>query len=114
MANNTSKQQLWQSRIAECQNSSIPAKQWCHENQVAYSTYLYWARKIRSGAAPEEKVHPEAPVFAQLPSEQDILNLPQRMDAPVSMFLGRVRIEISSNCPQSLLQSLVEILERYA
>ncbi len=114
MANRASKQQLWQSRIAECQNSSVSAKQWCHENQVAYSTYLYWARKIKSEAAPEHKVLLEDPIFAQLPSEQDILNLPQRMDAPVSMFLGTVRIEISSNCPQNLLQSLVEILKRYA
>lgn len=114
MANISNKQQLWQSRIAECQNSAMPAKQWCHENQVAYSTYLYWAKKIRSGADPEHKALLEDTVFAQLPSEQDILDLPQRMDAPVSMFLGTVRIEISSNCPQNLLQSLVEILKHYA
>lgn len=114
MANNDNKQQLWQSRIEECQNSLMPAKQWCQENQVAYSTYLYWARKIRLEAAPKENVLPEAPVFAQLPSEQDILNGLPKVEAPVSMFLGTVRIEISSNCPQNLLQSLVEILNHYA
>ncbi len=114
MANKANKQQLWQSRIEDCQNSPLSAKQWCQENQVAYSTYLYWVRKIKSEAAPEQKVLPQAPVFAQLPSEQDILNVPQRMEAPVSMFLGTVRIEISSGCPQNLLQSLVEILNRYA
>lgn len=108
------KKQLWQSRIEECQNSSMSAKQWCYENQVAYSTYLYWVRKFRSEAVPEQKVLLEGPVFAQLPTEQDILNTPHRMNAPVSMFLGAVRIEISSSCPQNLLQSLVEILNRYA
>ncbi len=114
MASISSKQQLWQSRTAECHNSSMSAKQWCRENQAAYSAYLYRVRKIRSEAAPEHKVLLEDTVFAQLPSEQEVLNLPQRTDAPVSMFLGTVRIEISSNCPQNLLQSLAEILKRYA
>jgi len=114
MANISSKQQLWQSRIAECQNSSMSAKQWCHKNQIAYPTYLYWARKIKSEADPKHEILLEDPDFAQLPSEQDILNLPPKMEAPVSVFLGTVRIEISSNCPQNLLQSLVEILNRYA
>ncbi len=114
MVNISSKQQLWQSRTAKCQSSSMSAKRWCHENQVAYSTYLYWARKMRAEAEPEPKVLLEDPVFAQLPSERDILNLPQRMKVLVSMFLGTVQIEISSNCPQNLLQSLVDILNRYA
>ncbi len=68
MADIANKQQLWQSRIEECQDSPMSAKQWCQENQVAYSTYLYWVRKIRSQAALEHKALPEAPVFAQLPS----------------------------------------------
>jgi len=67
-----------------------------------------------SEAAPEQGILPEAPVFAQFPSEQDILHVPQRTDAPVSMFLGTVRIEVSSDCPQNLLQSLIEVLNRYA
>lgn len=69
---------------------------------------------MRAETEPEPKVLLEDPVFAQLPSEQDILNLPQRMEVPVSMFLGTVQIEISSNCPQNLLQSLVDILNLYA
>jgi len=114
MADIANKQQLWQSRIEECHNSPMSAKQWCRENQVAYSTYLYWVRKTRSEAAFEQKTIPVDPVFAQLPSEQDILNVPQRMGAPISMFLGTVRIEVSSGCPRNLLQSLVEILNCYA
>lgn len=42
----TNKEQLWQSRINDCKNSSMSAKQWCQENDVAYSTYSYWAVTI--------------------------------------------------------------------
>ncbi len=108
------KKRLWQSRIEECQNSSMSAKQWCYEDQVAYSTYLYWVKKFRLEAVSEQKVLLANPVFAQLPSEQDILNTSQKMDAPVSMPLGTIRIEISSSCPQNLLQSLIEVLNHYA
>ena len=114
MANIANKQQLWQSRIEECQNSSMSAKQWCQENQIAYSTYLYWARKIRLETAPKQKDLLEDPVFAQPPSEQDVLNVSKRTETPISMFLGKVRIEISSDCPQNLLQSFVDVLNRYA
>ena len=114
MVNTANRQQLWQSRIEECQNSSLSAKQWCLENQIPYSTYLYWTRKLRSALEPRQKAIPEDPVFAQLPSEQDILNAPHRTDAPVSMFLGAVRIEISSACPKNFLQAFIEVLNRYA
>ncbi len=114
MTDTANKQQLWQFRIEECQNSPISAKQWCQENQVSYSTYLYWRRKLRSMTDSGVKVIPEDPVFAQLPAEQDILNVPKRTEAPVSIFLGTVRIEISSACPQNLLQALIEVLNRYA
>ncbi len=114
MADTANKQKLWQSRIEECQNSSMSAKQWCQENRFSYSTYLYWTRKLRSTSEPGQRVSPEDPVFAQLPSEQDILNVPQRTEVPVSMFLGTIRIEISSACPQNLLQALIEVLNRYA
>lgn len=114
MADTANKQQLWQSRIEECQNSPISAKQWCLENQISYSTYLYWTRKLRLAAEPGQKVIPEDPVFAQLPSEQDILNVLQKTEVPVSMFLGTIRIDISSACPQNFLQALIEVLNRYA
>ncbi len=114
MADIANKQHLWQSRIEECQNSPMSAKQWCQENQAACSTYLYWARKLRLTADPEQKAVPKDTVFAQLPTEQEILKGLQGTKAPISMFLGTVRIEISSGCPQNLLQSFVEILNRYA
>lgn len=114
MSDIANKHQLWHSRIEECQNSAMSAKQWCQENQIAYSTYLYWSRKIRLKAASEQKVLSGDPVFAQLPSGQDILDVSKVSETPVSMFLGKIRIDISSDCPQGLLQSLVDVLNHYA
>ena len=109
-----SKEQLWQSRIDACQKSGMSAKQWCVQNHIAYSTYSYWAKKSKAASEPEKGNFPGEMVFAQLPAEQDILARPQQIIAPVSMFLGNIRIDVMSGCPQQLLQALVEVLKQYA
>ena len=37
----------WKRLIAECQNSNLPVKQWCSNNDVSKDQYYYWLRKIR-------------------------------------------------------------------
>ena len=108
------KELLWQSRLDACQKSGMSAKQWCAQNHISYSTYFYWAKKSKTTSDPEKGNLSEEMVFAQLPSEQDILIRPQEMPAPVSMFLGNIRIDVMSGCPQPLLRSLVEVLKPYA
>jgi len=87
----------------------VPGKSRC-----LFHIFILGKKKIRSEAGSGQKILMEEPVFAQLPSQQDILNAPQGTEAPVSIFCGTVRIEISSTCPQNLLQALVEVLNRHA
>ena len=108
------KEQLWQSRLDACHKSGMSAKQWCAQNHIAYSTYFYWAKKTKASSDPEKGNFSGELVFAQLPSEQDILTKPQEVSAPVSMFLGSIRIDVTSGCPQPLLQALIEALKQYA
>ena len=108
------KELLWQSRLDACQKSGMSAKQWCAQNHIAYSTYFYWAKKSKTISGLEKGNLSGEMVFAQLPSEQDILARPQEIPAPVSMFLGSIRIDVTSSCPQPLLRALVEVLKQYA
>ena len=108
------KEQLWKSRLDACQKSGMSAKQWCAQNHIAYSTYFYWAKKSKTISDLEKGNLSGEMVFAQLPSEQDILTKPQEISAPVSMFLGSIRIDVTSSCPQPLLQALIEVLKQYA
>ena len=108
------KKQLWQSRLDACQKSGMSAKQWCAQNHIAYSTYFYWAKKSKTISDPKKGNLSGEMVFAQLPSERDILTRPQEIPAPVSMFLGSIRIDVTSSCPQTLLQALIGVLMQYA
>ena len=53
-------------------------------------------------------------VLEEKNKELEFINATQKTQAPISMLLGTVRIEISSHCPQNLLQSLIEVLKHYA
>ena len=108
------KEQLWQSRLDACQKSGMSAKQWCAQNHIAYSTYFYWAKRSKTISDPKKGNLSGEMVFAQLPSEQDILTRPQENSAPVSLFLGSIRIDVTSSCPQPLLQAVIEVLKQYA
>jgi TusA-related sulfurtransferase len=37
----------WVEVIEECQSSGNSIKSWCEQNGVKYSSYLYWARKVK-------------------------------------------------------------------
>lgn len=38
----------WLEVIEKCQSSGISIRSWCEQNGLKYSSYLYWARKIKS------------------------------------------------------------------
>ena len=111
--NELTKTELWTKRIQDFHNSGLSRKEWCQGNQVALSTLSYWIRKQAKGfLEPEQTVDP---VFARLPSEQEISSSLRSEHAPVTIYLpGSVRIEIGMACPQELMTSLIHTLKTYA
>ena len=71
MNNNViSKADLWADRIHAFQESGLSRKDWCQQNEIPPSTLGYWIRKIQSESPGTEPA--SDPVFAKLPSEQEL------------------------------------------
>lgn len=68
--NTTSKAGLWVERIHGFQESGLSHKEWCEQNEDSRSTLSYWIRNLQPEATEPEGT--PAPVFARLPSEQDV------------------------------------------
>lgn len=103
---------LWAERIQEFRSSGQTCKEWCTEHEISSSTMGYWMRKL---GAEEQKTENE-PVFAKLPSEQEIARtiLPES-SAPLSIFiLKNIRIEVSNSCRPELLETLLKVLKHHA
>ena len=45
-------QRLWAARLADLEESGMTQKQWCEQNNIAYSTLKYWTLKTN-----KEKKH---------------------------------------------------------
>lgn len=108
-----SKSDLWSSRINDFQESNLSRKDWCQQNGIAQSTFNYWFRKLSSKVSIAE--NGGVPVFARLPSEQEVR--PQHMieNAPVTICLPEnIRIEVAADCPPGLMTALLHALKTYA
>lgn len=111
--NVTSKSDLWLSRIKDFQESGLSRQDWCRQNGIPQSTFSYWFRKQRSQISDTEEVN--TPVFARLPSEQEIQSGYITGDAPVTICLPEnIRIKVNADCPPGLMASLLQALKSYA
>lgn len=108
-----SKAALWADRIHTFQESGLSRKDWCRQNEVSQSTLSYWIRKIQGKATQAESR--SDPVFAKLPSEQELRCGAVAGNSPVTILLPEnIRIEVDADCPARLMAALLQALKDYA
>ena len=111
--NELTKTELWTERINDFYSSGLSRKEWCQKHQVSLSTFGYWIRK--QAKEPIEPTQTADPVFARLPSGQEISPDFLPGHSPVMIHLSEnVRIEIGKDCPCQLLASLIHTFKTYA
>ena len=87
-----------------------PARTGASRNEISQSTLGYWIRKIQS-EIPETGPASD-PVFAKLPSEQDLQFNGSTGNHSVTILLSEnIRIEIDADCPSRLLATLLQALK---
>ena len=108
-----SKAALWADRIHTFQEIGLSRKDWCRQNEVSQSTLSYWIRKIQGKATQAESR--SDPVFAKLPSEQELRCGAVAGSSPVTILLPEnIRIEVDADCPARLMAALLQALKGYA
>lgn len=112
--NTTSKAGLWADRVLTFQESGLSRKEWCMQNQIPQSTLSYWIRKLQSEAT--ETACAFDPMFAKLPSEQELhFSAADTGKPPVVICLPEnIRIEVDADCPAGLIASLLQALKDHA
>ena len=104
--NKAAKADLWADRIHAFQESCLSRKDWCQQNELTQSTLGYWIQKFRSEAAETECT--SDPVFAKLPSEQELKFSAGIGKHPATIFLPQnIQIEIGADRPARLLTALL-------
>ena len=111
--NTASKADLWADRIHTFRESGLSRKDWCQKNGIPQSTLSYWIRKIQSKVPETECI--AAPVFAKLPTEQELPFNSPAGSSPITILLPEnIRIEVGADCPSGLMAALLQALKTYA
>ena len=99
---------LWAERIQELCSSGQSMRAWCLEHKISTSTMGYWMRRLEI----KEQEKEIGPVFAKLPSEQEIVaNTLSSSSSPIQIFLAEnIRIEITDTCKLEFLETLLRTL----
>lgn len=97
---------LWQSHIDSYQASGLTAKEWCSRNDVSYAALNYWIKKRNTDPAPSD-----TPVFACVTADH---TFSLSAGAPLTIRFASATIEVSDCCHPQLLESLIQLLKKYA
>ena len=107
---------FWSERVQEFYSSGQTCRTWCQEHQVPVSTMSYWIRKLKN--VDPVSVKEDAPVFAKLPTEQELRRkepVSLQLSSSVHIFLNEsIRIEIQPSCPAELLSDIIKALRYHA
>ena len=107
-----SKADLWAYRIHAFQESGLSRKDWCQQNEIPQSTLGYWIRRLQS-ETPETECTAD-PVFAKLPTEQELQFNSPAGTSPITILLPEnIRIEVGADCPSRLMAALLQALKSY-
>ena len=80
-----SKADLWAYRIHAFQESGLSRKDWCQQNEIPQSTLGYWIRRLQSETPKTECT--ADPVFAKLPTEQELQFNSPAGTSPITILL---------------------------
>ena len=91
----------------------LSRKDWCQQNEIPQSTLGYWIRRLQS-ETPETECTAD-PVFAKLPTEQELQFNSPAGTSPITILLPEnIRIEVGADCPSRLMAALLQALKSYA
>ena len=98
----------WKRLIAECQNSNLPVKQWCNNNDVSKDQYYYWLRKIREMTVSEILVPVSDTVsFRRLEVKPPLTGTRQS----VMIHLPQATVEVPDGVYQSTVEAVLLALK---
>ena len=98
----------WKRLIAECQNSNLPVKQWCSNNDVSKDQYYYWLRKIREMTVSEIPVPVSDNVsFRRLEVKPPLTGTRQS----VMIHLPQATVEVPDGVSQSTVEAVLLALK---
>lgn len=99
----------WRGLLVDQRSSGMSVKEWCDSEGISTNTYYYWRKRL--------SCQPPVSFAATLPPAPRFLPLaldggaPASPDCCLTLRVGRVSIDVSSDFDAGLLSSVLNVLE---
>lgn len=85
---------FWSERVQEFYSNGQTYRTWCQEHQVPVSTMSYWIRKLKN--VNPVSVKEDAPVFAKMPTEQELRRKELVSSQPSSSISDLLKMNVTT------------------
>lgn len=101
---------LWERRIEDYRTSKLTAVQWAEENNLSVHKLRYYINKTNKEKKQNISNDPKETQWVQIIVEESINNL--QTSKPLTIIIGKARIEIDSFFDENILESVVKVLSK--
>jgi hypothetical protein len=105
--------QLWISRLSDMGDSELTQEEWCRRHNIPYSTFRYWARKLKQEA--DSKNQPANWLKVDLTDNAVAsLRMPdtERFDrSMIRIKIGEFTVELQDGCDPQRIVEVLRILK---
>lgn len=102
--------QLWISRLSDLGDSGMTQEEWCRHHSIPYSTFRYWASKLKQEADAEGQPANWLKVDMSAGNEIATVHIPETSKntaGGINIRYGEFTVEFQSGCdPQRVFEVL--------
>lgn len=101
----------WRYHTEQQRVSNLSVRAYCQQQGLCLASFYTWAKRFRGGQANTTPALPCLPAIVEVPLMRSTVKAHELTPAPISVYIGKVRIEVLPNFCERTLGRLFQVLE---
>lgn len=103
-------EQKWRYHTEQQRVSNLSVRAYCQQQGLCLASFYTWAKRFRGGQTNTTSALPCPPAIVEVPARITV-KARELTPAPISVYIGKVRIEVLPNFCERTLGRLFQVLE---
>ena len=104
-------EQKWRYHTEQQRGSNLSARAYCQQQGLCLTSFYTWAKKFREGQTNTTSALLCPPAIVEVPLARITVKARELTPAPISVYIGKARIEVLPNFCERTLGRLFQVLE---
>lgn len=111
-------EQLWRLRMQEYQASGLTQKKWCEKEEIKFSSFRYWSKRLRQEDSQETapdwlkvSMAETAPV-ASINLPQEHMQIQPLVSSDIHIYVEDISVEVPIGTPPDYISALLQAVRQ--